>query len=100
VFRSVLGAGEAVNFGVDSIGVPYIKEAAVILAFFATGVAALLYLALFRIEESMYFKEDEVVIPEHILQEKGLDHTPDTITIAHLEDGSNMHLEELKGVKK
>lgn len=63
-----MGAGEAVNFGVDSIGVPYIKEAGVILALFAVGAGGLLYLALFEVKETMYFKEEDVVVPTHVIE--------------------------------
>ncbi|KIV96495.1 hypothetical protein PV10_00357 [Exophiala mesophila] len=69
VFRAILGAGEAVNFGVDSIGVPYIKEAGTILAFFVVGAAGLLYLALFEVKETMYFEEEDVVVPSHVIEE-------------------------------
>lgn len=86
VFRAVLGAGEAVNFGVDSIGVPYVKEAGVILAFFATGVGCLLYLALFEIKETMYFQEAEVVVPHHVYEEKGLKDPHQGQDVANAED--------------
>jgi len=70
VFRGVLGAGEAICFGVDSIAVPYIKEAGVIFAFYATGVIVFYYLAFTQIKETEYFNgEDDVVIPKHVLEE-------------------------------
>jgi hypothetical protein len=70
VFRGVLGAGEAICFGVDSIAVPYIKEAAVIFTFYTTGVFIFLYLAVFHIKETKYFSHEEgVVIPKHVLEE-------------------------------
>lgn len=73
VFRGWLAAGEAICFGVDSLAVPYIKEAAVIFAFLAAGVLVLGYLALFHITETEYFTgEDGVVIPKHILEEHAL----------------------------
>ncbi|KAL3486471.1 hypothetical protein BJX62DRAFT_246798 [Aspergillus germanicus] len=69
VFRGFLGAGEAICFGVDSIAVPYMKEAAVIFAFYAAGVLIFAYLALFHIRETEYFAEEEgVVVPKHVLE--------------------------------
>lgn len=69
MFRGVLGAGEAICFGVDSIAVPFIKEAGAIFAFYATGVMVFYYLALTQIKETEYFNgEDDVVIPNHVLE--------------------------------
>ena len=75
VFRGVLGAGEAICFGLDSIEIPYIKEAGGIFAFYATGVLGFYYLVLFQIDETNYFKDGEVgaVVPNHILEEKGFE---------------------------
>lgn len=70
VFRGFLGAGEAINFGLDSIAVPYVKESGVIFAFYTTGVLIFLYLGAFHITETEYFNhEEDVVIPKHVLQE-------------------------------
>ncbi|KUJ07076.1 uncharacterized protein LY89DRAFT_601886 [Mollisia scopiformis] len=70
VFRGFLGAGEAICFGLDSIGIPYIKEAGGIFAFYTTGVLIFLYMAAFHIEETKYFSgEEDVVIPKHVLEE-------------------------------
>jgi hypothetical protein len=55
---------------VDSVAVPYIKEAAVIFTFYATGVLVFAYLAAFHITETEYFNgEEDVVIPKHVLEE-------------------------------
>jgi len=74
VFRGVLAAGEAICFGLDSIEIPFIKEAGGIFAFYAAGILGFYYLALTQIDETNYFKDDEVgaVVPNHILEEKGL----------------------------
>lgn len=82
MFRGFLGAGEAICFGLDSISVPYVKEAGVIFCFYATGVIIFIYLAAFHIEETKYFtNEDGVVIPTHVLEEhdvvEGKDATPE-----------------------
>lgn len=70
VFRGFLGAGEAICFGVDSIDVPFMKEAAVIFTFYTTGVLVFAYLAAFHVTETEYFNgEDDVIIPKHILAE-------------------------------
>ncbi len=46
------------------------KEAAVIFAFYTTGVLVFAYLAAFHIRETEYFNgEDDVVIPKHVLEE-------------------------------
>lgn len=75
VFRGVLGAGEAICFGLDSIEIPFIDEAGGIFAFYCAGVIAFYYLAWYHIDDSNYFKdgEDGAVVPNHILHEKGLD---------------------------
>ena len=74
VFRGVLGAGEAICFGLDSIEIPFIKEAGGVFAFYATGVMVFYYLAWYHIDDSNYFKKGEIgaVVPNHILKEKGL----------------------------
>lgn len=74
VFRGFLGAGEAICFGVDSISVPYIKEAGVIFCFYTTGVLVFAYLAAFHIHETEYFTGEEgVVVPKHVLEEHSLE---------------------------
>ncbi|KAL1873275.1 hypothetical protein Plec18167_006324 [Paecilomyces lecythidis] len=74
VFRGFLGAGEAICFGVDSISVPYIKEAGVIFCFYATGVLVFTYLATFHISDTEYFTGEEgVVVPKHVLEEHAHD---------------------------
>lgn len=52
VFCGVLGAGEAICFGLDSIEIPYIKEVGGIFAFYATGVAVFYWLAWFPVDET------------------------------------------------
>jgi len=50
--------------------VPYVKEAGVIFAFYATGVIVFAYLGAFHIKESKYFThEEDVVVPKHVLEE-------------------------------
>lgn len=75
VYRGVMGAGEAIWFGVDSLKVPFVKEAGVIFAVYAAGVGVYYYLGATQIDDSNYFKEGEegAVVPNHILREKGLD---------------------------
>jgi hypothetical protein len=68
VFRGFLGACESICFGVDSISVPYMKEAAVIFSFYAAGVLIFAYLALFHIRETEYFAEEGVVVTKHVLE--------------------------------
>ena len=73
VFRGFLGAGEAVMFGIDSISVPFIKEAGVILCFYGAGIIIFAYMAAFHIKETEYFSNEEgVVVPKHVLDEYAL----------------------------
>jgi hypothetical protein len=70
VYRSFLAAGEAIIFGLDSIAIPYIKEAGVLFAFYTTGIIIFIYLAAFHITETQYFTGEEgVVIPTHVIRE-------------------------------
>lgn len=62
----------------DSTQVPYIKEAAVILTFYASGVLIFAYIAAFQIKETEYFNGDEdVVIPKQVLSEYAQNGRPD-----------------------
>lgn len=70
-FRACLAAGESVVFGLDSLDIPYIKEAGIIFAFYATGILIYIYFAVFVVEETKYFQEENVVVPTHILEETG-----------------------------
>ncbi|KAF2188994.1 hypothetical protein K469DRAFT_564889 [Zopfia rhizophila CBS 207.26] len=73
VFRGVLGAGEAVCFGLDSIRIPFIAEAGGVLLFYSIGVASFYYLAWFHIKDTNYDKDEEgAVVPNHVLEEKGI----------------------------
>ncbi|RDW89162.1 hypothetical protein BP6252_01194 [Coleophoma cylindrospora] len=71
-FRACLAAGESVVFGLDSLEIPYIKEAGIIFAFYAAGTCIFAYMAFFVIEETKYFQEENVVVPTHVIQETGL----------------------------
>ncbi|ERS98593.1 hypothetical protein HMPREF1624_05379 [Sporothrix schenckii ATCC 58251] len=85
VYRSFLAAGEAVVFGIDSAGVSFLNMAAVLFAFYTAGVFVFLYLALFHVTETQYFTgEDDVVIPQHVLE-------------AHEVTGQGMDEEDAKG---
>lgn len=70
-FRACLAAGESVIFGLDSLLIPYIKEAGIIFAFYLAGICIYTYMALFVVEETKYFQEENVVVPTHILEETG-----------------------------
>jgi hypothetical protein len=56
-FRACLAAGESVVFGLDSLLIPYIKEAGIIFAFYLAGICIYTYMALFVVEEVKYFKK-------------------------------------------
>ncbi|CAE7022410.1 hypothetical protein PTNB73_02368 [Pyrenophora teres f. teres] len=72
VFRGVLGAGEAICFGLDSIKIPFIAEAGGILLFYVIGIASFYYLGIYHIKDTNYNKTEEgAVIPNHVLQEEG-----------------------------
>jgi hypothetical protein len=51
VFRGVLGAGEAIIFGLDSIKIPYIAEAGGILLFYVIGICVFYYLGVYHIKD-------------------------------------------------
>ncbi|TVY93440.1 putative membrane protein [Lachnellula willkommii] len=70
-FRACLAAGESVVFGLDSLLIPYAKEAGIIFAFYFAGICIYAYMALFVVEETKYFQEENVVVPTHILEETG-----------------------------
>ncbi|OAL05561.1 hypothetical protein IQ06DRAFT_239766 [Phaeosphaeriaceae sp. SRC1lsM3a] len=73
VFRGVLGAGEAIIFGLDSIKIPYIAEAGGILLFYVIGICVFYYLGIYRIKDTNYdHAEEGAVIPNHILEGEGL----------------------------
>ncbi|KAF2026902.1 hypothetical protein EK21DRAFT_73245 [Setomelanomma holmii] len=73
VFRGVLGAGEAIVFGLDSIKIPYIAEAGGILLFYVIGISVFYYLGFTHIKDTNYdHVEEGAVVPNHILEGEGL----------------------------
>jgi hypothetical protein len=73
VFRGVLGAGEAIIFGLDSIKIPYIAEAGGILLFYVIGICVFYYLGFYHIKDTNYnHVEEGAVVPNHILEGEGL----------------------------
>ncbi|KAF2251755.1 hypothetical protein BU26DRAFT_242849 [Trematosphaeria pertusa] len=73
VFRGVLGAGEAVCFGLDSIKIPFLAESGGILLFYVIGIASFYYLGIYHIKDTNYdHHEQGAVIPNHILEGRGL----------------------------
>ncbi|KAI3393409.1 hypothetical protein diail_4304 [Diaporthe ilicicola] len=69
VFRGVLGAGEAICFGLDSIKIPFVAEAGGILLFYAIGICSFYYLGIHHIKDTNYdHREDGAVVPNHILE--------------------------------
>lgn len=73
IFRGVLGAGEAVCFGLDSIKIPFIAEAGGILLFYVMGIAAFYYLGIYHIKDTNYdHAEEGAIVPNHVLQGEGL----------------------------
>ncbi|KAF2873894.1 hypothetical protein BDV95DRAFT_356346 [Massariosphaeria phaeospora] len=73
VFRGVLGGGEAVCFGLDSIKIPYLAESGGILLFYILGISSFYYLGIYHIKDTNYDHEEQgAVIPNHILEGKDL----------------------------
>jgi hypothetical protein len=73
VFRGVLGAGEAICFGLDSIKIPFIAESGGILLFYLIGICVFYYLGFYHIRDTNYDQEEEgAVVPNHILEGEGL----------------------------
>lgn len=76
IFRGVLGAGEAICFGLDSIKIPFIAEAGGILLFYVMGIASFYYLGIYHIRDTNYDKTEEgAVVPNHILEQEGITST-------------------------
>jgi len=95
-FRACLAAGESVVFGLDSLDIPYIKEAGIIFTFYAAGILIYAYFALFVVEETKYFKEANVVVPIHVLEETG--HViHDTEVVIGSEERSDAITSDIKG---
>lgn len=73
IFRGVLGAGEAICFGLDSIKIPFIAEAGGILLFYMMGIASFYYLGIYHMTDTNYDKTEKgAVVPNHILEREGL----------------------------
>ncbi|KAJ4405739.1 hypothetical protein N0V91_005046 [Didymella pomorum] len=73
VFRGVLGAGEAICFGLDSIKIPFIAEAGGILLFYVMGFCVFYYLGVYHVKDTNYDHEEEgAIVPNHILEGEGL----------------------------
>jgi hypothetical protein len=73
VFRGVLGAGEAICFGLDSIRIPFIAEAGGILLFYLMGIASFYYLGFYHMKDTNYDRaEAGAVVPNHILEREGV----------------------------
>jgi hypothetical protein len=73
VFRGVLGAGEAVCFGLDSIKIPYLAESGGVLLFYTIGIASFYYLGIYHIKDTNYDHHEEgAIVPNHILRGEGL----------------------------
>ncbi|ETS83637.1 hypothetical protein PFICI_05513 [Pestalotiopsis fici W106-1] len=71
VFRGVLGAGEALCFGLDSIQIPFLAEAGGVLLFYTIGISVFYYLGFYHMAETNYNKDEEgAVIPNHVLLER------------------------------
>lgn len=71
IWRGVLAAGEAIIFGADSTLIPFEREVGALFALYATGILIFAYLAYFHIQDTLYFTEDRVVVPNHIIEEIG-----------------------------
>jgi len=73
VFRGVLGAGEAICFGLDSIKIPFIAEAGGILLFYLMGIASFYYLGFYHMTDTNYNRAEEgAIVPNHILEQEGI----------------------------
>lgn len=77
-FRAFCSVGEAIGFGIDSRGISYLIQSAAIFAFYLAGFLVFLFLAIFKVENTKYFQEEEVTIPEHVKQEHKNDNTKDS----------------------
>jgi hypothetical protein len=71
-FRACLAAGESVVIGLDSLLIPYVKEAGIIFAFYFAGICIYAYMALFVIEETKYFQEENVLVRRTFWRRRGM----------------------------
>ena len=98
----MLGAGEAICFGLDSIKIPFIAEAGGILLFYIMGIASFYYLGIYHMKDTNYDHEEEgAVVPNHVLQGEGL--TPGqkgeaAMNGAHVESKGENGISEKSGI--
>jgi hypothetical protein len=96
VFRGVLGAGEAIVFGLDSIKIPYIAEAGGILLFYIIGICVFYYLGFYYIKDTNYdHVEEGAVVPNHILEGEGLTPGQRAETATRIANGDRNHKEPM-----
>ncbi|PVH97514.1 hypothetical protein DM02DRAFT_674063 [Periconia macrospinosa] len=97
VFRGVLGAGEAVCFGLDSIRIPFLAESGGILLFYVLGIAGLYYLGVTKVRDTNYDRREiGAVVPNHVLEGRGLTEGQEGI-ITVLEEGEREERGEKMG---
>ncbi|KIW63090.1 hypothetical protein PV04_09967 [Phialophora macrospora] len=90
-FRSGLAAGEAFFFGIDSLEIPFIREAGTIFALYAFGTLIFAYLGFYEVQDTMYFKEEHVVVPLEVMNKM----RPDVVL-----DGEDPGIEPIEVLKK
>lgn len=96
VFRGVLGAGEALCFGLDSIKIPFIAEAGGVLLFYIIGISIFYYLGIYHMADTNYDKSEEgAIIPNHVLEEKGIVGDGQGVVISSTELGSKADQDKL-----
>jgi hypothetical protein len=97
VFRGVLGAGEAICFGLDSIKIPFIAEAGGILLFYVIGICVFFYLGIYHIKDTNYDHEEEgAIVPNHVLEGEGLTVGQNIDAVRRNGDVEGKHAEEVK----
>ena len=91
----MLGAGEAVCFGLDSIKIPFLAEAGGVLLFYLVGIASFYYLGIYHVKDTNYdLREEGAVVPNHVLEGKGLSRGQDAVAIQRAVEGGGGSIRE------
>lgn len=70
IFRGTNALGIMINFLIDGNGASYTVQVAFQYATYGVGLVLLFYIALKHVVDTNYFKEETVIVPEHIKAEQ------------------------------
>ena len=69
--KGTASLGLCICFIMDSQQVTYMRQAIAMFVIYTVGSVSLLYVIIYHMKDSDYFLEEDVVVPVHVLQEKG-----------------------------